>query len=78
MSKIEWPVEKYSLPAVFYVRGLKQRVFFDWDVRGRAASGREDPFYFGSVSNIGMEVPKLIQENKKYAQKTESFVSGEL
>ena len=41
----------------FCFKGLKLRIFFDWDVRGRAASGREDPFYLGSVSNIEMEVP---------------------
>lgn len=29
--------------------------FFDWDVRGRVTSGRENPFY-GSASNIEMEV----------------------
>ncbi len=51
-------MEICSLLAVFFVwRGLKHRIFFDWDVRGRAASGREDPFSFGSVSNIEMEVP---------------------
>lgn len=40
------------MTAGFLYKGLKPRVFFDWDVRGRAASGREDPFYFGSVSKI--------------------------
>lgn len=43
-----WSVEISSLPAMFYFRGLRYRIFFDWDVEGRAASGKEDPFLFGS------------------------------
>ena len=45
------------MAAFFCFKGLKTRIFFDWDVRGRATSGRENPFYFGAVSNIEMEVP---------------------
>jgi len=41
----------------FIYMGLKPRIFFDWDVRGRATSGREDPFLFGSASENEMEVP---------------------
>lgn len=33
-------------------KSFKHRIFFDWDVRGRAASGRKGPFYFGSVSEF--------------------------
>ena len=33
---------------LFYFWGLRYRIFFDWDVEGRAASGKEDPFLFGS------------------------------
>ena len=52
------------MAAFFNFKGLKTRVFFDWDVRGRAASGRDDPFYFGSVSNIEMEVRMTVEEMK--------------
>ena len=35
--------------AVFFdYRGLRYWIFFDWDVEGRAASGKEDPFLYGS------------------------------
>ena len=35
-----------NVSAVFFIyRGLKPRIFFDWDVRGRATSGRVDPFF---------------------------------
>lgn len=32
-------------PSFFICRGLKPRIFFDWDVRGRATSGRGNPFF---------------------------------
>ena len=35
-----------NLSAAFFVfKGLKPRIFFDWDVRERATSGRGDPFF---------------------------------
>lgn len=40
------------MTAGFLYKSFKHRIFFDWDVRGRAASGRKGPFYFGSVSEF--------------------------
>ena len=38
----------FSAGHFLFYRGLRYRIFFDWDVEGRAASGKEDPFLFGS------------------------------
>ena len=41
-------VEAKRLASTRFIKGLRQRIFFDWDVEGRAASGKENPFLFGS------------------------------
>ena len=44
---LQLSAKKQMTAGFFSYRGFKYRIFFDWDVRGR-----EDPFYFGSVSKI--------------------------
>jgi hypothetical protein len=35
----------------FCLQGLKLRIFFDWDVRGRATSGRGNPFFVFEINS---------------------------
>ena len=53
--------------AVFFCfEGLRYRIFFDWDVEGRAASGKEDPFLFGSKIGI-FRVQGTLGSRKNYS-----------
>lgn len=58
----DWPVGKPA--GLFSYRGLKLRIFSDWDVRGRATSGRENPFFMALPPRTRWRCHMTVEEMK--------------
>jgi len=48
----------------FICRGLKPRIFFDWDVRGRATSGRGNLFFMALPPKKRWRCHTIVEEMK--------------